>query len=332
MVPKRVEELLDDFYLRGGHLLRGEKLLFAGVDGYGPHNPTAPFKTEIFDQEIEVMAVRLEKRWEFINSQVKFFTSGQDGVWRPILGAPTFYLEDPFVTHIGGELIFGGVRVTNLEPLHFRAVFYRGKDIFSLKEFAQGPVDMKDIRLVALEGGRIGIFTRPQGKVGGKGKIGFTSVKRLEDINPVAITKAKLFKNLLLDTQWGGVTEAHLLVDGSLGVLSHVAYENSSAEGKLLARNYFASSFILNPKTGKISDFKIIATRANFPPGPAKAPDLSNVVFSGGLLRTSQGIVKLYVGLSDTEVGVITIPDPFVANLMARQFENSPLQLGSVRA
>ena len=57
---------------------------------------------------------------------------------------------------------------------------------------------------------------------------------------------------------------------------------------------------------------QIIATRADFPPGASKRPDLEDVIFSGGLVRLPDGKAWFYAGLSDAEAGRILIDDPFV--------------------
>ena len=57
---------------------------------------------------------------------------------------------------------------------------------------------------------------------------------------------------------------------------------------------------------------KIIAVRSDFPEGPAKRPDLVDVIFSGGLIRKDHGLADLYVGASDKEAYCIEITDPFI--------------------
>jgi hypothetical protein len=57
---------------------------------------------------------------------------------------------------------------------------------------------------------------------------------------------------------------------------------------------------------------KIIASRSEFPEGPAKRSDLVDILFSGGLVRLDGGKAKLYTGVSDTEAHVLTIEDPFL--------------------
>src|ERR1035437_4034109 len=103
--PPRCTLLLEKFKSKEA-LPVGEKLQFSGVDGRDVYNITAPFlignKT--------VIAGRVEKREKLADSQVMFFEE-KDGVWSPIDGAPTFKLEDGFVTQIGDETIFGGVEV-----------------------------------------------------------------------------------------------------------------------------------------------------------------------------------------------------------------------------
>lgn len=59
--------------------------------------------------------------------------------------------------------------------------FYRGYRIDSMHHFSSGPAMMKDIRLIELLDGRIGVLTRPQGEVGGRGQIGFTIIDSLEE-------------------------------------------------------------------------------------------------------------------------------------------------------
>ena len=57
----------------------------------------------------------------------------------------------------------------------------------------------------------------------------------------------------------------------------------------------------------------MIAQRADFPDGPAKRPDLVDVLFSGGMVRLGEGRARMYVGLSDAQAGSVELPDPFSA-------------------
>ena len=82
---------------------------------------------------------------------------------------------------------------------------------------------MKDLRLVELQDGSIGVFTRPQGEKGGRGKIGFTRVASLEELSIDQINKAPLLEGQFVDEEWGGCNEIHLLPNGILGVLGHIA-------------------------------------------------------------------------------------------------------------
>lgn len=86
-----------------------------------------------------------------------------------------YNISAPF--HIGDETIFGGVEVYPNHTIHdpqgigYRTVFYHGYDFSSLRKFAEGPDMMKDIRLVQLANGKLGVFTRPQGGLNGRGKM-----------------------------------------------------------------------------------------------------------------------------------------------------------------
>jgi hypothetical protein len=287
--------------------LEGRKLQFAGVGDRDVYNITAPF----LDQEELVIAGRVEAR-DTEESAVYFFVE-KDGIWSPCPSAPVFRLQDPFVTRIGDEIIFGGVE-TFPHPsvpgaLGWRTNLYRGTTLSALKKFASGPDGMKDLRLIELDSGKIGVFTRPQGEVGGRGTIGFTVVDTLEHLTLSAIRDASLLEQFMPE-EWGGANEIHRLENGLLGVLGHVACFD--AEG---ARHYYPMVFCLNPDNLETSPMRLIATRANFPDGPSKRADLQDVVFSGGLRRLMDGRGVLYAGIADAEAHYLDMADPFLTDL-----------------
>lgn len=282
-----------------------EKLAFSGVGDRDVYNIAAPFE----DEGELVIAGRVEER-DSEQSEIHFFVK-QGEQWVPREGAPVLPLQDPFFTFIAGELILGGVQ-TFPHPeiagaLSWRTVFYRGSRIAELKEFFSGPDQMKDLRLVEQQDGTIGIFTRPQGEKGGRGKIGYTQADRLEDLSQELIEQAPLLNGQFSDEEWGGANEVHLLTNGLLGVLGHIARFDDRGD-----RHYYPMIFVLDPKTGAYSDMKIIAERNNFAEGPAKRPDLVDVVFSGGLVRKEDGTADLYAGISDAGAQKVMIPDPFI--------------------
>lgn len=281
-----------------------EKLRFTNDDHKDIYNITAPFK----DDGKGTIAGRVESR-DSEESEVHFFTE-ENGVWKQKKDTPIFKLQDPFVTKIAGELIFGGVETfshpTKKHSLGWRTILMKGSTIANLKQFAIGPDGMKDIRLVELLDGSIGMFTRPQGEKGGRGKIGFKRLSSIDKITVDEIENTPLLENQFVDNEWGGVNEAQVLSNGKVGVLGHVARFDRQKN-----RHYYPMVFMIDPETGYYSDMKIIATRANFQKGPCKRADLQDVVFSGGLIRKPNKTADLYAGISDVEAQKITIPDPF---------------------
>ena len=295
--------LLEEFKQKG-QKLEGRKLQFTGIGDRDVYNITAPF----WDQEELVIAGRVEAR-DSEESAVYFFVE-EDGIWSPRPGTPVFRLQDPFVTRIGGELIFGGVE-TFPHPsvpgsLGWRTNLYRGTTMAGLKKFASGPDGVKDLRVVELANGKIGVFTRPQGEMGGRGTIGFTVVETLEHLTLSAIHNAPLLEQFVPE-EWGGANEVHLLENELLGVLGHIACFDH--EG---ARHYYPMVFCLDPDNLETSPMRLIATRADFPDGPSKRPDLEDVVFSGGLRRLSNGRATFYAGISDAEAHCLDMADPFL--------------------
>lgn len=307
MSIKSCLELLE-IYDSKQRIKRSEKLIFTGVGEKDVYNITAPFED---DGEL-VIAGRVEDR-NSENSKVVFFTDN-NGVLSPKKGAREFELQDPFVTKIHGELIFGGVCIyphPEIEgSLGYKTVFYKGNTIETLEKFAEGPEMMKDIRLAELPNGEILVLTRPQGQVGGRGKIGFTKIKSIDDLNIDIINSAKIIDNQFIDEEWGGSNEIHVLNDNLVGVLGHIASFDEDGN-----RHYYSMTYSFNIDTNEASEIKIIAKRGDLPSGSAKRIDLVDVLFSGGIVRKTSGEAELYVGVSDAEAHKILIEDPFTEYL-----------------
>lgn len=280
-----------------------EKIVFDGVGRNDVYNITAPF----LSGNQQIIAGRVEPR-DSEQSEVRFFKQSQEK-WIPIENI-SYKLQDPFITTIHKELIFGGVETytknDNPDRLYWRTVFYRGKDINNLEKFLIGPDGMKDIRMVELKDNHIGVFTRPQGEKGGRGKIGFFQVKSLEEITSEKIQDAPLLRNQFIDDEWGGVNEAHVLKNGKLGILGHIAKFDDNGD-----RHYYSMRFYLDIDKMECEDMKIIAERCNMLPSDTKRPDLQDVLFSGGLIRNENGTAVLYTGVSDADAQKVTVTDPF---------------------
>jgi len=290
----------------GLRAVHSEKLVFRGVEDRDVYNITAPFA---WGGETCLLG-RVEAR-DTEHSEVLFFRLSRAEAWEPVPSVPAFAsLQDPCATFIDGELVLGGVNFPVALPngeTGWRMEFYRGNATGRLRHFFTGPDKMKDIRLKQIADGRIAVLTRPQGVVGGRGKIGFTVVDSLDHLTKEIIEAAPLFEHLFSDCEWGGANEVHLLSNGLLGVLGHVACFDQREH-----RHYYAVVFSVNPETGEASELRLIAERDDFPPGPAKRADLVNVIFSGGLVRGSQGLATLYAGVSDAGAARLQLPDPFL--------------------
>lgn len=285
-------------------------LKFSGVDGLDVYNPSVPFKLK---NGLRLIAGRVERRdalWkddDYI-PQTRIFMEDGD-LWKVGEDFPVFYMEDPFVTFINNEMILGGVEVFRENKEHkFKTVFYKGKDIFNLEKIAYGPDMMKDIRLVELKDGRIGVFTRPQKGVYKKGRIGFLIIDSVEELNnEEKMMSAEIIRNNLLENQWEGVNGANAIDLSHIGVLAHDATID-----KIGNKKYCATSFLFNYREKKVMNFKIIATRDDFPEAEAKSPELENIVFPSGFVKRKDNLFDLYAGVSDSFSAVKKkIKDPF---------------------
>lgn len=219
------------------------------------------------------------------------------------------HLQDPFFTIFGDEIMVGGVEVTEPSPgagLSYRTVFYKGERLDDLEEFAVGPWGMKDLRLKPLPNGKVLLLTRPQGDPGGRGTIGWILLDKLEDLTIDMIERATLLTEQFIEEEWGGGNEIFVLDEQTVGVLAHIARFDEEGD-----RHYYASAFTLNVSDGSTSPMKIITERRDFAPGSSKRPDLVDVIFTGGMVRQSDGTATIYCGTSDSEAHKRKIKDPF---------------------
>ncbi|WP_172194980.1 DUF1861 family protein [Saccharibacillus qingshengii] len=304
--PQTCEELLRNYRPAK---IQGSRLQFEGVGDKDVYNITAPF----WNEGQWYIAGRVEER-ESEDSEIVFFKAkqGKDGPWLCDPDLPRFRLQDPFITKINNEWILGGVQLQFSEEPEpkiegWKTVLYSGSTLHELTHIKSGPWNMKDIRLTELTDGSVGFFSRPFGVEGHIAVIGFNVIKSFEELSETIFLYAHLFRDQFVKEEWGGANEIHMLANGILGVLGHISQRDE--DGRL---HYHAMAFALNPWTLEKTELKIIAVRSDFPPGPAKRPDLVDVIFSGGLTREEQGRALLYVGASDTEAYRIDIPDPFL--------------------
>lgn len=297
-----VDALFRDYLACRQPSARG-KIRFHGVNGFDVYNPTAPF----YDGERWLIAARVEKR-DSERSEVRFFHwQGGDEAWL-LPDAPIFPLQDPFVCRIDDLLVLGGVEVefaADGSVSRWRTQFWRGPSPDQLRLFSYGPWGMKDIRLVQLADARILVFTRPQGQAGGRGTIGWIIIDSLSELTAQTMSRATLLEHVD-ENDWCGANEAHLLADGRVGVLAHVAQFDAQQQ-----RRYYAASFIFDPESGVSSPIKVIACRDDFLPGDSKRDDLCDVVFSGGLYGLPGKEVRLFCGTSDCEVQWRSVAAPF---------------------
>jgi len=91
----------------------------------------------------------------------------------------------------------------------WRMSFNRGTKLDTLRPFLQGPDHIKDIRLVESASERVGVCSRPQETLGGRGQIGFATVDSLDELTATAIDTAPLLAGQFLSEERGGANELH---------------------------------------------------------------------------------------------------------------------------
>jgi hypothetical protein len=320
-----VADLLEEYHQRralaGPTVLRADRLVFNGVGNRDVYNIARPMTVKLQGREQRVLLGRVEPR-ENHESEVWAFVPISDSELQyvPAAGVPHFKMEDPFFTQIDGELFIGGVetfpRSEKPGDLGYRTAFYRdhGQGAEHLEKFFTGPVGMKDIRFTKLNNGKILVSGRPQNgdpALGGRGKNSQITVDSVEQLSAAVISQAQIIDGQVNEKDWIGTNEIHVLEDGSVGFLSHVAHYTDAGEKN---RGYYVAVYTqdnLKPQ--------ILLERNDLPGGiqsalernASKRPDLVNVLFGGGLERLGNGLAYLYIGAGDAEPWRILIRDPF---------------------
>ncbi len=289
------------------------KVTFAGVEGYDVYNPSIPFT---WDGK-EYIFGRIERRSEWARSWVRLFEKTGEDAYRLVPDSMIYQLEDPYLAVIHGELVMGGTHVRNRAGVceTYYGYFYKGTDLNDLYYYTTGPDYMKDIRLIEMKDGKIGVFSRPRGtqklkELGIESMIGFTTISSLDELTADVIENAPYIENLFEAGEWGGCNQVYLLDSGLLGVIGHKSYLAPDETG-LELQHYLNISFVFDPQSHRAMDVKIIGTRKCYPEGPCKKPNLADCVFTSGITLRPDGKVNLYTGLGDCEVGRIVIDNPF---------------------
>ncbi len=306
--------LLHDYHARRQPPLTAVRLQLNGIDGLDGYNISHPVvdNAAAASGPAVMLPVRVEPRDDERSTVVFFEQTPEDDVWTRSAHR-TFELQDPFVAIIGGELTMGGVQIEpNVDPppagegqWRYRTILYRGPSVVGLASFASGPWGMKDIRLVELRDGRVGVFTRPQGGAAGRGKIGFFIADSLDDITTKAIADAAVLEGMFIADEWGGVNDAIALDGTRLAVLGHIA--NFDSDGN---RHYYPTAFTFDWGDRSWTEPVLLFERADLGQGESKHPELVDVVFPGGFLR-GDGTIEIYCGAGDAEAYRVVVPDPF---------------------
>lgn len=302
---------------RAEKVYESRQLVFHGVEGFDVYNCSIPFQWE----GKTYMYSRVEHREEWARSWVRLFEQTGPDEYSLVPQHMIYQLEDPFISIVQGELVLGGthVRMRSGEIDTYYGYFYRGAQINNLRYFTTGPEHMKDIRLLELKDGRIGVFSRPNNpeireKYGSAAMIGFAIIDSLDQLTDEVVLNARPIEGIFDTGEWGGCNQPILLENGSIGVIGHQSFTQTVENGTDLAV-YVNTAFEFDPHTFTATGNKIIATRSCYPDFPAKKPQLVDCTFTSGIVMRDDGKVDLYGGMGDAAEGRIVVDYPFSAPL-----------------
>lgn len=293
----RTDHLLRAHRASGAAPVAVRRLRFAGVGDRDVYNVSGPFRGP---DGARLLAGRVENR-EDERSETVLFAQDHDGTWRPAPGTARPALQDPFVFEHHGVTHLGGVEVVEFPgpdgnpTLRYRTVVLRLADPARPAPAFTGPWGMKDLRFADLPDGRLAVLTRPQGGPDGRGRIGVAVVPSLADLTIADVDAAPRLAHLFHPEEWGGVNQATPLPDGTLALIGHLARFDDAGH-----RHYYPIAWTLDPVTRRHTAPRMLFERRDLPPGPAKRPDLVDVVFPGASVGREGGVTVL-CGVSDAE-------------------------------
>lgn len=310
-----ISDLLKLTHNGGSHEnLDVSELILPTESGYDAYNPSAIFEYRGRD----MLAARVEPRAQPLLSTTVFYShDAQRGVWYRDESIPALPLQDPFVTQHDGQWLVGGVRVHTMpgnpqQHDYWETQIFAGESLEELRHLFTGPRGMKDIRPVTL-GDRLGIFTRPQGRKGGRGRIGFTMVSQFSDLTPQLLYDAPLIDGVVAHGQgeWGGINEAHFSPEtGFVWALGHLG--RFVTDRGLETKDYKGITFVFDPGKNSVSKQQLVVCRDCFPDHvEAKSPVEKNVVFPSSIALNGTTAV-LTAGVSDAGAWQIRIANPFI--------------------
>lgn len=296
-------------------------LKFKNVGDKTVYNCSVPFTMN----GKKYMFGRVESADDWALSNVFLFTETAKDEWTKEPASGSFNLEDPFVVKIHGEMCLGGTHVTKsaTKVSMYLCEFFRGNPM-DLKYITSGPERMKDIRLIELKDGQIGVFAHFRSH--NQCLTGFTKIKRIEYLCPEVINNAPYINHRAFGDTWGGPNQCYLLSSGLIGCIGHHGYLQNRPNACQL-RVYCNTSFVFDPETLNVFDFKVIGTRTCYPPSKPKVPMLDDCVFVSGIVMRDDGKVDLYSGVGDNCQGRCVIDYPFEGYgeiVSSLDFEDTP--------
>lgn len=319
---------------------RGRLLEVLGIkSGEIAYNPAVIVQRNInkIAGGVNIIAARVESLnsdWidlKLYDPHILFFTQQNDALM-PIPNTPIFHkFEDPWATWLSDsngtpQLLFGGVKVdfNGKMPVITTQVFLAP----SVQELnVENPIavirNMKDVRFAKLQTGKIAIFTRPMTGEAYPGRIGFTIIENIRDIEK-AVVNAKLLQFNLDKNARIGTNEAFTIkkTDSSgvaqefIYVFCHVATTDPiNKEGIEIFDfdrgriHYVGYQFEFDPNNpyNNIITLHKIAERSDFPRNNkySKGKRYDDVIFPGGTGGPQE--TQYFAGVEDARIGVIDL-------------------------
>ncbi|MEI8083382.1 MAG: DUF1861 family protein, partial [Actinomycetes bacterium] len=134
---------------------------------------------------------------------------------------------------------------------------------------------------------------------------GFAVADSLEKVTTALIAGVPPIAGMFVAAEWGGVNDAVPLDGSRLGVLGHIACYDDARN-----RHYYPMAFVLDADDMSWTPPVLLFERSDLGPGESKRPDLSDVVFPGGMQLDGESL-EIFCGAGDAEAHRVVVRSPF---------------------
>jgi len=297
-------------------------------NGHDIYNPSAAVKVFFGDGRGEIFQfVREEAREDEQNTRCVLYHRDEWGLMVPVDGAKVYNGQDPRLSIVwdgrdNPQLFLSfvetvwSVTTTGSPTAQWRQAFYSGSSPNNLRFLTHGPWGMKNTIVVdSSPNDPLRFLTRFQGEKGGAGRLGACKINRLRDLTAETLASSPLIDWVIPEGEWVGGNTASIQKVYGRELITAICHQARCLEDQ--SKEYVAIKCIFDVTKEDFPQIVgkpiVLATVADYLPGPVKRADLKQVVYPGEVTETETEyghVTTVLAGARDATISVAKIIHP----------------------